>query len=147
VVIGLGTPNGDDQFGWKVVDTLLKAGLNVPLVKVQNPIDILEWLETAQQIHIVDAAHDMPDTDSYLELNFSSQADRNRIMEVPECGTHGLNLYSTLMLARSLGRSTNRITLWLGRAEQFEPLTDLSPKTGQSLQACLQALRQRLGDA
>jgi len=60
MVIGIGSDHGDDRVGWLVTDQLEKhCPPRVKCLKVTMPIDLIEWLDAAQQIHVVDAATEM----------------------------------------------------------------------------------------
>ncbi len=56
--VGLGSPHGDDQIGWLVADRL--AGddtlpTTVTLKKAVIPLDLLDWLEVIDCLHVCDA--------------------------------------------------------------------------------------------
>lgn len=147
VALGLGSPNGDDQFGWTVIDELCQLGVNAELHKLRHPVDILPWLDCAAQVHIVDAAIGVAEGGSLEYLEFSNVQHRKRIQEIPCCGTHDMGLYFVLMMAQSLGKPTDHVSMWLGRAEQFQPMSCMSPATMESRRACVLQLCRRLGRA
>ena len=56
MVMGLGSPHGDDQVGWCVIDNLEQDGVVVAaLRKVKDPVDILEDLAGVERLFVVDA--------------------------------------------------------------------------------------------
>ena len=68
MVVGVGSHHGDDQAGWLVIDRLqdsLQERLHdrhclLPHVKLRKaliPLDLLDWMDGVQTLHIVDACH------------------------------------------------------------------------------------------
>jgi len=147
VVVGLGSPHGDDQFGWAVIDELAKSLNHVELHKIRHPVDALAWIDHAEVLHIVDAAKGLPESAEVSRFEFADPDYRARIKSVAARGTHDVNLHAALMMALSLGKPTWRITLWLGRAEQFAPMTPMSAATQRAVVTCLKIMNPRLCDA
>ncbi len=73
LVIGVGSPHGDDRAGWQVIDQLAEMwAAEHPLLdeealptaqawqlhKAVVPHDILDWLTAAAQVHLIDASLD-----------------------------------------------------------------------------------------
>jgi|GEM_PF-5334548 len=57
LLAGLGSPHGDDQAGWLMVEQLAEAFSGEDCVecrKVSNPIDLFDWIEPFDAVHIVD---------------------------------------------------------------------------------------------
>ncbi|GAA4460481.1 hypothetical protein [Novipirellula rosea] len=144
VVLGLGSSHGDDQFGWTVIDELMQGGENDSLRKIRNPIDIFACLDADADIHIVDAVVGLPADVSLWRLDFANPDHRAQIQAIPTDGTHNLDLYEVLMIAESLGKSTDHVVLWLGRAEKVEPIQSISPITQVAVGVCSTVLKQRL---
>ncbi|EMI18449.1 hydrogenase maturation protease [Rhodopirellula maiorica SM1] len=145
VVLGLGSCNGDDQFGWKVIEELLHSSVNASLHKIRHPIDLLSWLDANVCVHLVDAVVGLPHDGSLIRLEMTNPVHRSQIQSIPCTGTHDVDLSEVLMLAESLGKPTDQVVLWLGRAESIEPMTSLSPGARQSVQQCIDQLTQQLG--
>ncbi len=56
--VGLGSPHGDDQIGWLIADRLAaERGLpgTVAVRKAAIPLDLLDWLEGVDCLHVCDA--------------------------------------------------------------------------------------------
>ncbi|TWU22268.1 hypothetical protein Pla52o_33240 [Novipirellula galeiformis] len=145
VVLGLGSLNGDDQFGWCVIDALLRSPIAVELHKIRHPIDILFWLDLASHVHVVDAAIGLPEHVCLWRLEGANPEHRNQIQMLPSHGTHDWGLSTTYRMAQSLGKPIERVTLWLGRAEAFQPQMAIGVDTQTALDVCLETLRKQLG--
>jgi hydrogenase maturation protease len=131
LVAGLGSPHGDDQLGWAVVDRLrsrLPAG--VPACKVSGGLDLLARLEGHDEAILVDAsapagrpgtirAFDWPCDDFAEGRSFS---------------THGLGLVAALRLAEALGRPPRRVHIVAVEAQETAPGADLSGAVARRLE-------------
>ena len=147
-VIGIGSFNGDDQFGWQVVDCLERLSLHwIQWRKVQNPIDLLPPLSECDQAHIVDVAIGLPPPSLFKKLNFSQPRDREIIKEIPSRSSHDIGVYQTLRLAESLRKRTDHVTLWVGSGQSFNPLAAMSSIASRSVDACVGQLAEELCDA
>ena len=147
VVLGIGSTHGDDQLGWAVIDKLSRSETRAVLRKIRHPIDILPWLESSAQVHVVDAAIGLPDVASIQRLDFVNPHHRSRIQEISFAGTHDAGLYPALMMASALGMRTDQVVIWLGHASKFQPMSAMSEKTRASVQAMILPLTQSLCDA
>lgn len=57
LVIGVGSPHGDDQAGWLVVGELQKRGWDMTEARqISQPIDLLDCLPTDRRLLLCDAA-------------------------------------------------------------------------------------------
>ena len=144
VVLGLGSAHGDDQFGWAVIDQLTDANLAMELRKIRHPIDIVSWLDAKARVHLVDAALGLPGDRTLWQLHFCEPSDRAQIEQLPITGTHDMGIYQALMVAESLGKYTDHVSIWLGQAIGFDPLAPISEVTQVSLQACVKELTRSL---
>lgn len=147
-VIGLGSPNGDDQIGWQVVDRLASMGFDsVQFQKINNAIDVLPFLETSDHVHLVDAAVGMPSKTLFRKLSYSDPQERKLIQEVPTPDTHDIGPYLILRLAESLEKPTEHVTLWIGNGSTFGRREEMSETGQHAADACVGALIVELCDA
>lgn len=116
-VLGVGSPYGDDQVGWKVIEALCQsegfAGLSEDTVaahKCDRPgSQLVEYFKDAQATIIVDAVHSgaPPGTVHRLKL---SDLDTGASSEL--LSSHGFGLADALALAKSLGALPNRVVIY-----------------------------------
>ena len=60
-VVGLGSPHGDDQAGWLVVEKLHAWGWEQADARnLSQPVDLLDWLPTDRRLLMCDAAEAIP---------------------------------------------------------------------------------------
>lgn len=125
-LIGVGSPHGDDQAGWWVMDAIARRLKATSLVagsrpdtfftsnqsprihRATNPLQILDYLDGARWLGICDACHSggVPGTWQ------SWQWPNPNIMASRFSGTHDLGLVATLELGQRLGRLPDTIWIW-----------------------------------
>tara|TARA_R110002049_G_scaffold50370_3_gene143125 strand:+ start:168222 stop:168716 length:495 start_codon:yes stop_codon:yes gene_type:complete len=133
IVLGLGSNNGDDRFGWSVVDELMRGKTTATLCKLAHPIDVLPWLGQATRVHLVDAVVGLSSDTAFMCLEFSNPDHRSRLRNLRCRGTHDLGVYASLMMAQTLGMPTHHVLLWMGPASEFQPLGEMSETTRASV--------------
>jgi len=125
LIVGIGSPQGDDSAGWLVADELVgcveREGVRVR--KAKSPADLLDWLEGVERLIVCDACRGLGrpgrircwiwPTTELADLHFS--------------GTHDLSLLAVLALARQLGRLPARVVIWAVESANrgaAEPMSD-----------------------
>ena len=73
LVVGIGSPHGDDQAGWLVVERLrdLLPKSSAEFHVAQSPTDLLNWLEDHETLFLVDAI-EAADRSEPLSFEFAS---------------------------------------------------------------------------
>jgi hydrogenase maturation protease len=101
VVAGVGSPNGDDQAGWRLVD-LLQRRQSVParLVKVHEATQLIDELAGCTRLIIVDACRGVCRIGAVTRLEWPDA----RIAKRHSQSTHGVGVCDALQLAEQLGR-------------------------------------------
>lgn len=70
LIAGIGSPHGDDQAGWAVIDHLSSrldsAQPNVTLRRIKVPHELIDHLDGVNDLHLVDAASTPPDEEPRL---------------------------------------------------------------------------------
>ena len=129
LLIGVGSPHGDDQVGWWLVDRLQQlsdeSDRPVPfeLLALSDPIDLLNHLAGVELLVVIDAceATDSPGSITRWEWGDStSDEDRSH-------STHRFSVIQALELASVLGRLPVRTVIYGVEIEACRPATDLSP--------------------
>lgn len=165
VVIGIGSPHGDDQFGWAVVDALRSclhgkhagnelsghaAGISqrtLSLRKINNPIDLISELESYQKVIVVDACIGLPRSEPFRKLAYADLTDRSFLEEMPGRGTHEIGVGLTLRMSQSLKKPLNHVVLWIGSGTLFEKMNPMSASSVNTARECAAAIVKELCDA
>lgn len=143
IVIGIGSDHGDDRVGWIVSDAVEKlCDGAIKCLKVKTPIDLIEWLDAADQVHLVDATAGVES--EVRRLRYGCEEQRKLIAKLPPNGTHGFGVHRALELAESLDRRTDHVHLWLVSGSSFRPFTSLSQSACSAIDKCVQLLVDEL---
>ena len=141
-ILGIGSPSGDDQAGWLVVDALaalgVHAGDDVVIDKLDRPgVQLISLLEHADWVILVDA---MQSDDPPGHVQRFDRRDWPAYRE--GLSSHGLGVLDALLLARELGKLPARLDLY--------GITTGSANPGESVQVAVMAaaaqVAQRIAD-
>ncbi len=143
LLVGFGSPHGDDQVGWAVADSVVthdRLRSHVDVRKAAVPLDLLDWLEGVRRLHVCDAYHDpslpgaMRRWEWTAETETSKPADMFREFVRLRCGgSHGFGLIETLDLAASLERLPRQIVVWGTAGSNFASGAPISTAIRQAL--------------
>jgi hydrogenase maturation protease len=137
LIVGLGSPHGDDQLGWVVVDRLrprLPAGIAVD--KVHGGLELLECLGGHDAAVVIDAAAPAGRPGTIRSFTWPSP-------DLAHCApwsTHGLGLVQALHLAETLGRLPGRVSIYTIEARDISPGAPLSGIVARRLDAVAEAV-------
>jgi hydrogenase maturation protease len=113
LIVGLGSPYGDDQIGWVACKQLKIDIGHLPSVEfVICDRSGLEWLTKmshAGQVLFIDAMRsgEKPGTVRKIDLN-TAQRDEYPV----KLSSHGINIMEAIDVAKSLGELPDRISVW-----------------------------------
>jgi hydrogenase maturation protease len=147
LVIGVGSPHGDDRAGWEAIDRLkTQLPSDVSLRKAASPLDILDWLEVDVETHLVDASAAISSKTRWEKFEWPFAA-LSFIKTLCPASSHGIELDQALRLALELDRLPNRIAVWGIHASSSAAVGSLSEETAQAVEACVEALLKELDHA
>jgi hydrogenase maturation protease len=119
LVVGVGSPHGDDQLGWLVAKELADRRLNHCQVRIAaTPLHLLDWIEECNLLYIVDACHGGGPAGRTYRWSWPCP----EIQLGRWSGTHDFNLSGALALAEQLGRLPQQVVVWAveGRNSQLD---------------------------
>lgn len=155
---GIGSPHGDDRAGWEVADELLRAvdrSPNVTVRKAAVPLDLLDWLEAVDCLHVCDAAL-RPESCGQLRRFAGSVSSDGRavsqhaipaIAKLRSQGSHDFGLPAVLELAARLKRLPPEVVVWAVDGARFEPGDPLSPALAEAIPSVAASIITELNDA
>lgn len=125
-IIGLGSPYGDDQVGWKVID-LLCARLGTDdgtpkLAKAATPSNFLDLLEGGERLVLIDACQGLGPPGEIRCLTWPD----SQIRQIRPAAGHLLSVHDALRLAEAIGKSPISCEVWCIEGIQFEVDAPLS---------------------
>ncbi|MHB1188401.1 hydrogenase maturation protease [Thiobacillus sp.] len=141
-ILGIGSPSGDDQAGWMVIDALLASdvqhGVGVVIDKLDRPgANLISLFEGADWVILIDA------------MQSSGQPGAIRRFDQQDwpaysggLSSHGFGVLDALTLARALGSLPSRLDLHgieIGSANPGEQAGDDIEAAAQQLARCIAA--------
>lgn len=126
-IVGIGSPSGDDQAGWLVVDALRALGAaetpGVALVKLDRPgAALLTQFDAAGHVILIDAMRAGGRPGGIRRLARAAWPTL-----AAGASSHGFGLADALALAESLGALPARIEVYGIEAVETEPGAALAP--------------------
>jgi len=112
LILGIGSPSGDDQAGWLTIDALLASGVrndtDIALHKLDRPgVNLISLFENADWVILVDAmqsGHPVGNIRHFRRHEWSAH-DQG-------LSSHGIGLVEALSLAHALGSLPARLDLY-----------------------------------
>ena len=143
LILGVGSPSGDDQAGWLVVDALNDLGIGaiagVKLEKLDRPgARLVARLEAAEHVALIDA---MQSGESVGSIRRFDQRDWPRYRG--GLSSHGFGVADALALARELGSLPRRLDLYGIEVGPVAP----GEAPGDAIRAAAKALARQIADA
>jgi hydrogenase maturation protease len=130
IVVGLGSPHGDDQIGWRVAEEIgarLEEDVEVRCLTV--PIDLTHALDGFQTAILVDACRRRGDGPRIVRWQWPSP----EIALIRASGTHAFGLPDTLAMMERLGCLSCEVIVWGIAGEGFAPGAELSEALRQAI--------------
>lgn len=159
---GIGSPHGDDRFGWNVVQRLselltesrlksIPAGRDATSLSLHtpaSPVDILDHLTSEGRLVICDACRGLSHPGEFRSFDWPSC----EIEVLAGSGSHDFSLVDTLKLAERLGRLPTSVTIWVTErspqdATRFWTDDPLSPPVAAAVEHVAQHLLAEYIDA
>jgi hydrogenase maturation protease len=141
LLVGLGSPHGDDRAGWEAAAALVSLQLGGLCVrKAGAPIAVLDWLDGQRRLVVCDAAVGTGRAGELVRWTWPDQ----RLTAVGFRGTHDLSLVAVLQLAGRLGRLPPEVVVWTIEAQSVEAGAELSPAVEGALPELVARLREEL---
>lgn len=122
LIVGLGSPHGDDQVGWCVIDRLRARGVSSNDAQIaRSPADLCDVGSRDRPFIVCDAADNGRPAGTIDEWNWPAQSLPSR------CGgTHEFALGEALSLAAQLGTIPSHVAVWMISGSDFRPLSSPS---------------------
>jgi hydrogenase maturation protease len=108
-VIAIGSPHGDDQVAWQLIERLRsRRGIDASLVALSAPSRLHDYIEDCQQLIIVDACAGSGWPGKITRLAWPDA----RIEQRHSHSTHGMGVADALQLAEKLGRLPAKVVVF-----------------------------------
>lgn len=142
--VGVGSPHGDDQVGWRMAEGIAARTLGGVVVRqALSPADLLHWIDDCDRLVICDACRGAGPIGSTHRWNWPCAA----IEALPSPDSHAFGLAAVLKLAAGLGRLPAEVIVWAIEAAPPQPLDALSDRVAAALPDCIRRICSELRDA
>jgi hydrogenase maturation protease len=123
LIAGLGSPHGDDQLGWVVVDHLRPIlAEDLAVCKVSTALELLDCLESQDTAIVIDSVAPSGRPGTVRTVTWPCP----ELAALTPWSTHSLGLVEALQLAEVLGRLPRRVTIHTIEAQATAPGASLS---------------------
>jgi hydrogenase maturation protease len=158
MVVGIGSPNGDDKAGWRVIDLLSPRVADVcQLRRAKVPHELIDWIDDIDVLHVVDACE--ADESHCRVLRYQVAADNHdisllstqngQIATLPRLrsgNTHQMDFSSVVQLARQLKKLPDDVTVWTVPGREFGPGEAVHPDCEVQIRCCADMLAWELAE-
>lgn len=108
LLVGIGSPHGDDQVGWLVAEEIRRINTSAAVHLARTPTDLFKFIEAAQRLLICDAC------------SFDATPGTVRMWKWPQLpvdivafrGTHDVSLTVALEMAERLNLLPPEVLIW-----------------------------------
>jgi hydrogenase maturation protease len=129
-VVGVGSPFGDDQVGWRLVELLQrKPHLSARLKTIPEATQLIDELDGCRRLIVVDACHSGGAAGAVTRLRWPDP----RIAERHSQSTHGIGVCDALRLAERLGRLPFMVDIFGIEVGDCQPGREISHEVLQAL--------------
>lgn len=128
LVIGIGSPHGDDQAGWLVAERIARDH-HAAVRQALSPADVLDWLQDVDRLIICDACRGLGRVGEVRRWQWP-------LSDMPLLdwsGTHDVSLPAALELADRLGLLPRHVVIWAVEGEAPCMLGRLSPQVADAV--------------
>ncbi len=139
LLIGLGSPFGDDQIGWRVAQAIEAKNLSgLRVCRTSSPLELLGWLENVERLVVCDACQGVGPIGSWHRWVWPSA----ELAPLKFSGSHDLGLSAALELAEQLGQLPKQVTIWAveGRSSTPDAIVREMPMSAEVDQAIAQII-------
>ncbi len=149
LIVGVGNRSrGDDAVGPAVVDRLIANGVDpsVETLVVDGDLTklVLAW-SSDHDVVVIDALVSGREPGMIVEFDGLSNDQREVAVATSLSSSHGFGLAEAVALAERLQRMPRSLTIVAVEAEQFEPMTDMSPAVEATVDQVVERIRKLAG--
>ena len=118
LIAGIGSPHGDDQAGWLVLDRLREnENIQFDQQKLSAPIELLDLIEARECLICLDAVEGSEPPGTIKRYLWPFEATWVKCHR----STHGMDLVSVLKIAESVGLLPEKVILWTIVGTNWKP--------------------------
>jgi hydrogenase maturation protease len=141
-VVAVGSPHGDDQAGWQLIERLRQEEVpGLEAACVPEPLGLLDHLEGCEALVLVDACRSGAAPGTIVRLDWPDP----RLEACGSASTHGFGVARVLALAATLGRLPSRVVILGIEADACRPGAEISPAVTDALESLQRLVLREAG--
>lgn len=131
LIVGIGSPHGDDRAGWELVKALEDVLVNptCQLRIAQSPIEILSWLDDLDRLILCDACRTGGNVGDVHRFRWPDP----QLAKTRWSGTHDFSVVATIELAERLARLPDEVICVAVEAAVANPTSGMSPEVSNAI--------------
>jgi len=157
LVAGLGSAHGDDQAGWLVAENVAlqcRGHRDITVRKAAIPLDVLDWLEGVDVLHVCDACEATPRHGNLHRFKLIGEQLVDSInslrpelyttlRSLPSRGSHDFGLPDVLRLATEIQQLPKQVIVWAIAGTNFQAGAEMTAEaTSAASQAVVEILKE-----
>ncbi|MCC7424784.1 MAG: hydrogenase maturation protease [Planctomycetaceae bacterium] len=107
LLVGLGSPHGDDRVAWTVAEELESSRPDWIIRKASTAVDLFDWLEGVDRLIVIDACRGAGAPGSIVRWRWPAVP----LTALRGAGSHDLGLAEVLQTATRLGTLPSRVEI------------------------------------
>jgi hydrogenase maturation protease len=145
LIVGLGSPHGDDQLGWRVAERLALelASSDIDVRTARSAGELLDWLGGFDQLIVCDACENQGSPGRVHCWNWPAA----ELSLARASGSHDFGLASTLALADELGYLPGVVIVVAVEEQKHGPAAEMSPEVAESVPQVVELILREFNDA
>ncbi len=141
LIVGIGSPHGDDQAGWLVARKLAERLPSTVTVRIaRSPSELLNWLDGVERLIICDACQAGDAAGTIRRWQWPA----DELNEVRWSSTHDMPLPAALSLAERLEQMPNDVVIWSVEADDTTLISTESAKVSAAVDHLACRIEQEL---
>ncbi len=140
MLVGIGSPHGDDQIGWHLADELARLRPTFAVKRLMSPIELLDELDGVEWLIVIDGCRTGSPPGSLARWRWPEGPLASTLFS----GTHDLGLAAVLQLGTTLGTLPDAVTVFGLEIGSAMPGSHLSPELTMALPSIARSIDAEL---
>lgn len=147
LIVGIGSPHGDDRAGWTAIEQLRARGIpDDELRQAKVPHDLVDWLDDCTDLHIIDGCTKEFGDSVVRRLEWLDDSIRTGV-NLRSAGSHQIDIICVLELVACLNRLPARVVLWAIPGSRFGPTEAMTFACTAAVEDCVDRMMKELNNA
>lgn len=150
LVVGIGSPHGDDRAGWETVRSLaqLLGETTERMIRTAaSPADLLDWLVGVRQLHVCDACRTRSPMGTVHRWIWAAETGVRESIGQCHSSSHQIGVAAALELAETLGILPPEVIVWGIEGQEFGAERPVAREVLAAAQSAAARIARELNDA